>query len=381
MDYKNDLRLDEREKELIDIVVNYKHIVDSETICFKDIIDKVELDTSVPKYSESETLDVKELAELLESAKIQWEKINDERWAIMEKARKASSGQEQKLLYERAGQLENQLGQINARINNIDDILANDGMIKTPLLGCFVPKDMKVYLYLDNIKRVPTFSSRPRITVYTFIHEMIHAWNFFKSGGGRSILEIDEPMTEFYSQVLLQQLENEDNAFRDILISASDTIEQKKRAVGFLASYGFGHYLYEQSKSDADVLKMLVKYSVKSSSINPCDPDVKSVKALLTPCYPISEEKKVMALFKKIIMPSSESKGDNWKDVILDIIGTIKIVRGSTFTLDDIYAFKSIIQRIFPSNNNIEAKIRQQLQDLCRGGVITRVSPGEYRIL
>ena len=51
----------------------------------------------------------------------------------------------------------------------------------------------------------------------------------------------------------------------------------------------------------------------------------------------------------------------------------------STFTLDNVYSFEKELARIHPTNHNIRAKIRQQLQILRDLGLVEFVSPGVYR--
>lgn len=52
---------------------------------------------------------------------------------------------------------------------------------------------------------------------------------------------------------------------------------------------------------------------------------------------------------------------------------------GSTFTLEQMYAFVDLLKAKHPLNNNIKAKIRQQLQFLRDKGFIEFVSRGVYR--
>ena len=51
----------------------------------------------------------------------------------------------------------------------------------------------------------------------------------------------------------------------------------------------------------------------------------------------------------------------------------------STFTLNQMYSFVDQLKDRHPRNNNVEAKIRQQLQFLRDKGLIEFISPGVYR--
>jgi type II restriction enzyme len=56
-----------------------------------------------------------------------------------------------------------------------------------------------------------------------------------------------------------------------------------------------------------------------------------------------------------------------------------KIGKGE-FQLDDVYAFEDQLSRIYPGNQNVRPKIRQQLQFLRDRGHLEFVSRGYYRI-
>ena len=56
-------------------------------------------------------------------------------------------------------------------------------------------------------------------------------------------------------------------------------------------------------------------------------------------------------------------------------------VKSEAFTLKDMYSFTPRLQKLHPDNNNIEAKIRQQLQLLRDKGFLEFVERGVYRKL
>ena len=54
----------------------------------------------------------------------------------------------------------------------------------------------------------------------------------------------------------------------------------------------------------------------------------------------------------------------------------------SPLTLQDFYsAYAHGLSAQFPDNHNVEAKIRQQLQVLPNGGVLTFLEPGKYLVI
>lgn len=64
---------------------------------------------------------------------------------------------------------------------------------------------------------------------------------------------------------------------------------------------------------------------------------------------------------------------------LFDVLCCIEKIVGADFTLTQVYAFEAELKARHPDNNNVKAKIRQQLQLLRNRGVIEFVRPGEYR--
>lgn len=50
------------------------------------------------------------------------------------------------------------------------------------------------------------------------------------------------------------------------------------------------------------------------------------------------------------------------------------------FQIEDVYAFEDRLGRLYPDNNNVRPKIRQQLQFLRDRGYLDFVSRGYYRL-
>lgn len=64
---------------------------------------------------------------------------------------------------------------------------------------------------------------------------------------------------------------------------------------------------------------------------------------------------------------------------IVDILRCINAITSSEFELSDVYSFEQELQVRHPQNNNIRAKIRQQLQFLRDKGFIEFLGNGHYR--
>lgn len=85
-------------------------------------------------------------------------------------------------------------------------------------------------------------------------------------------------------------------------------------------------------------------------------------------------EKWQKTIFLKQIT-KSESKG--W---ILDIMNCIDSLNKKEFKLEEIYFFENDLKNIHPDNNNIKAKIRQQLQFLRDKNYLEFLDKGYYRL-
>ena len=77
---------------------------------------------------------------------------------------------------------------------------------------------------------------------------------------------------------------------------------------------------------------------------------------------------------KKLQTKNLESRG--W---LLDVLNCVNDIDRTEFTLQDIYSYVEVLQQKHITNNNVEAKIRQQLQILRDKGFIEFLDRGHYR--
>lgn len=77
---------------------------------------------------------------------------------------------------------------------------------------------------------------------------------------------------------------------------------------------------------------------------------------------------------KKLQINNIENRG--W---LLDVLTCINAIDSVEFSLQDVYTFVEVLQKKHITNNNIEAKIRQQLQILRNKGIIEFLGRGHYR--
>ena len=65
---------------------------------------------------------------------------------------------------------------------------------------------------------------------------------------------------------------------------------------------------------------------------------------------------------------------------LLDVLKCVESIGKREFTLDEVYAFERHLSGVYPGNQNVKPKIRQQLQFLRDQGLIEFVSRGYYRL-
>lgn len=65
---------------------------------------------------------------------------------------------------------------------------------------------------------------------------------------------------------------------------------------------------------------------------------------------------------------------------LLDVMKCIETLGKHDFTLEDVYSFERHLSELYPGNQNVKPKIRQQLQYLRDRGFIDFVSRGHYRL-
>ncbi|MGC2812925.1 MAG: hypothetical protein WA303_21470 [Bradyrhizobium sp.] len=72
---------------------------------------------------------------------------------------------------------------------------------------------------------------------------------------------------------------------------------------------------------------------------------------------------------------SPETRG--W---LLDVMRCVESLGRREFTLHEVYAFERHLGDLYPGNQNVRPKIRQQLQYLRDRGFVEFVSRGSYRL-
>ena len=70
----------------------------------------------------------------------------------------------------------------------------------------------------------------------------------------------------------------------------------------------------------------------------------------------------------------------DWTTAVMDCIDDLGLQPGDRFVLADVYDFEDRFAELYPENNHVRAKIRQQLQVLRDEGMIEFLGNGEYRL-
>ena len=80
---------------------------------------------------------------------------------------------------------------------------------------------------------------------------------------------------------------------------------------------------------------------------------------------------------KTLFLRSESLEARGW---LLDVMKCVESIGKRDFTLDEVYAFDRQLGELYPGNQNVRPKIRQQLQYLRDRGFIEFVSRGNYRL-
>ena len=91
------------------------------------------------------------------------------------------------------------------------------------------------------------------------------------------------------------------------------------------------------------------------------------------------EQSRVYNAWKKMIfLNSKDPKLRGWTS---DVLKCIQDLSKEEFTLKDAYSFKEYLKELHPENNNVDAKIRQQLQILRDNHVLKFKTRGMYELV
>lgn len=90
-----------------------------------------------------------------------------------------------------------------------------------------------------------------------------------------------------------------------------------------------------------------------------------------------SKSKVIDSWNKTVFLKDSDNKQKCWLLDVMYIVGKLS----RQFTLSEIYIFEDYLKLRHPNNNNIRAKIRQQLQILRDQNFLKFTSRGKYEVI
>ncbi len=364
------------EKELLELIVNFRRPLEKGVVCFADILDKLEVKFSDEDKKPDQTIIDKALLE---------KKLEELKKQIAEIRKKAEYNHQ---LSNNDGAM---LERMSSLVKKVERLLADSGdkvVVYVKRFGEFIPGDKpKVVIYLKSIeKNLERDENRWDVMAAVFVHEMFHAWNYFIAGGPSDVLAIDEPMVEFATLYFLKELEAFTKAQKHSLknnvltvrSNRTSRVQNKQQKIGDVAAYGFGYYLFtEFENGNVDPIKWIETYSEKSASISRIL-SVKKVEKALIPVYPFSSENDVMKLFKKIIFSRRATLATTGMstatkiglDVSLRdlVLACIETIGRKCFDAQELYAFAPIFKVCVPQYQNLESALKQQLDKLVNEG-------------
>ena len=100
--------------------------------------------------------------------------------------------------------------------------------------------------------------------------------------------------------------------------------------------------------------------------------------SLIVDRTPIAKEIVLKIVGRASLLQTKDLDSRGW---MFDVLNCINKFPDDRFSLSEMYAFEKDLQFRHPENNNIQAKIRQQLQKLRDKGFIQFLGRGQYRKL
>ena len=362
------------EKELLKLIVNLRLPLEKDEVCFAEILDDIDVEFSNEnKPRDQSPIDRSLLEDKLENLNKQINKIRN----------KISCNQEQDPNQELYSKLE-RMQCVARKIDSLLDKHGNEVAVDAgSVLGEFIPGEKgvkpKVVIYYKTIESI--CRDRWKVMAGVFVHEMFHAWNYFKAGKNpRSVLAIDEPMVEFETLYFLKRLDDFTRSpshdlhkkVEDVRIDCEYRVYKKQLSIGDVAAYGFGHYLFK-NLNDVNSIKWIETYSEKSAFIKGSNPHVTKAGKYLIPVYPFKEENDVRKLFMKIIfekqtisVTATATKTGSHVSLRDLVLACIETISRKYFEAKELYAFAPIFKACMPHCPNIEEALRQELHELVK---------------
>lgn len=92
----------------------------------------------------------------------------------------------------------------------------------------------------------------------------------------------------------------------------------------------------------------------------------------------MTPKQEVLAQWRKTLFLREETQtARGW---LIDVMSCVESIGRDQFSIDEVYAFVPRLEALYPGNQHVREKIRQQLQVLRDGGFLEFLSRGRYRL-
>lgn len=94
----------------------------------------------------------------------------------------------------------------------------------------------------------------------------------------------------------------------------------------------------------------------------------------------VPQEKAREKFEQTVFLSEEDANTRDWTTAVMNCLEELPVQQGQRFRLADVYEFEEELAEMYPENQHIRAKIRQQMQVLRDEGVVEFLGDGEYRL-
>jgi type II restriction enzyme len=254
---------------------------------------------------------------------------------------------------------------------------------------------MKLTLSLVMANNYSSGSQQIRVLTESWVNASAFCPN---CGNSLSQFENNTPVADFYCNRCLEEYElkaKNGNVGKKIVDGAYSTMIERLKSDN---NPNFFFLTYDRSTFEIRNFLTIPKYFFipniieKRKALSPtarragwvgCNIDVSNIPELGKIFYVqngvVKSKNEVLDKWSKteFVKATDNVEAKGW---LLDVLVCVERIKKQDFSLDEVYAFEGQLKAKHPSNNNVKAKIRQQLQFLRDKGLIEFTGRGHYRL-
>lgn len=254
---------------------------------------------------------------------------------------------------------------------------------------------MQLNLYPDSTDRYVSNSQKIRVLTEDWVNKYIYCPN---CGSNLDEYENNRPVADFYCSICHEdyELKSKKNSLgKKIVDGAYSTMICRLKSD---TNPNFFFLNYNKNSYQVSNFIVIPKYFFTPEIIQKRNPLSQTAKRagwvgcnILIDTIPnsgkifyvknsqIQTKEKVLDAWNKtsFLKDANDLNSKGW---LIDIIKVIEKINKIDFILEDVYKFKKYLKLRYPKNNNIEAKIRQQLQILRDKKYLIFIGRGRYQI-